>query len=196
MEHSRLGYKENSGISITKDGVCKRSIQGKYAIVACICVLIGSVLANICFRDKIIVDYGLYSILDRLQSVSSISRNKLFVYLAERRSVQFLLFLLVMKMIPKSFQSVIVISLSGILWGIYISVQSMCNGVSGLLVGTVVLFPHGFFYIGGIMLWLSKNQYKHSVMAVIIVLLCIFAGIGLESFVQPNLLQFFALQFK
>lgn len=171
---------------------CKQWSKVRLVGVLCVSVFIGSIFANICFQDKILVDYSAYSIVEQLRTMPTISHQHLFVYLVERRSVQFLLFLLVIKMLPKQSRNVVVMMLAGLLWGIYLSMQSMSDGIVGLLLGIAIMLPHWIIYIFSIFCILRLFKCKYPVLYLLGAIGSMLVGIGLESFFQPVLLQFIA----
>jgi hypothetical protein len=77
----------------------------------------------------------------------------------------------------------------GILWGSLASMQTICDGLRGLLISIAVVLPQGICYTAGIVYtavyWCRKSRPQ-----LLIVLTILFAlGILAESYVNPLILE-------
>ena len=95
----------------------------------------------------------------------------------------------------------VMIGLAGIAFGYSLSLFTYCYGIKGILCMLVYLFPQGIMYslfIYRILKESSSQMYHHihlDFKSVLIVFAIVFAGSGLETFINPVFLKIFLKNF-
>ena len=82
---------------------------------------------------------------------------------------------------------------TGFLWGIYMSMGIIQMGLKGVLFGLVGLFPHMLFYVPSYLIVLiftyKYPEARWNPIKVIMIILCMIIGIGLECYINPVMLK-------
>lgn len=169
----------------------------KRRIMACyfLGLITGCIMANVCGPEKC-MEWGIYN-ENYILSLGKldIEYQKFFIYLLKNRLLEFgILTLIVFVPIGKwLFEGYI--GVLGFAMSLIISVMVMCNGVYGVVMYVITLFPQYIFYVWA-MAFLSRvlevyrnNRTKYVVMQLTMVAVLVLAGVFAETYVNTVLLR-------
>lgn len=119
-------------------------------------------------------------------------------YLLRQRGLQILLVAGVGMFSHSVFLPILVLFFCGYVWGMLLSLETMRLGIQGLFLAISCFLPHGICYGGAfVCLFMGKETMRQETKAgggrrilwLLVMLLLVMGGIGMEIFLSPDLIQ-------
>ena len=167
-------------------------------------IIAGSIAMNAYLASDVYLLESLVLTSFDIREVMQMARDKLFIYITLKRAKQLIVLLILLKLFPPYFVTLISCVTLGVGLGGILSLETIHLGMKGIFLTLINLFPHYFFYLAGagILCFLSIHRKKKeevlqrkglsNFLLIFFTIGCILLiGVLLESYLTPMLIRNF-----